>query len=333
MNMGTVKKTLILIPGTMVLTDNDVLVHLELDELMEDLATAFRENFSSYRIPPRMITSGEKSTSLLMPGYGDGLFGLKVVMMNGESGRGARALASTYTLYDAATGESLLVLEADTFTDLRTAAVSAVATSALALPQARTLGIFGTGRLARAHVPALFRVRAFREVLICGSSPARSREFAQSLVAEYGIAASAVDAATCARECEVLCACTTSREPLFDGSLVQAGAHLNLVGAFTPITREVDTKTIERSRVVVDTYGALEEAGDILIPLRAGEIRREHVIADLHEVLSGERVVRENESDITVFESVGSAMEDIVAAKCLLAALRESALATARTER
>jgi ornithine cyclodeaminase/alanine dehydrogenase-like protein (mu-crystallin family) len=99
------------------------------------------------------------------------------------------------------------------------------------------------------------------------------------------------------------------------------------VGAFTPATREVDTKTILRSRVVVDTYGALEEAGDLLIPLRGGDIRREHVLADLHETLSG-RTVREHENEITVFKSVGSAMEDIVAARCLLTALREPSLAT-----
>jgi ornithine cyclodeaminase len=316
-------KTVIPTSGTTILTDNDVLVHLELDELIRALATAFRDDFSSYRIPPRVITSGEESTSLLMPCYGDGVFGLKVAIMNGETGRASRVLRSTYTLYDASTGDSLVFLEADTFTDLRTAAVSAVATSALALPNARTLGIFGTGRLARAHVPALFCVRPFTEVLICGSSPARSSEFAESLRAEYGIVARAVDAATCAHESEVLCACTTSRGPLFDGDLVQAGAHLNLVGSFTPATREADTRTITRSHVVVDTYGALEEAGDLLIPLGAGDIRREHILGDLHEVLSGARTARRNESDITAFESVGSAMEDIVAAKCLLAALRE----------
>jgi alanine dehydrogenase len=316
-------KTVICQSGPTILTDNDVLVHLDLDGLIGALAAAFRDNYSNYRIPPRVVTSGEKSTSLLMPCYGDGLFGLKVAIMNGEPGRGARVLRSTYTLYDAATGDSLLFLEADTFTDLRTAAVSAVATSALALPDAQTMGIFGTGRLARAHVPALFSVRPFREVLICGSSPARSKEFAESLITEYGIAAHAVDAATCARESQVLCACTTSREPLFDGDLLQEGAHLNLVGSFTAVTREVDTRTIVRSRVVLDTYGALDEAGDILIPLRAGDIRRDQVIADLHETLSGERSVRENENDITVFESVGSAFEDLVAAKCLLVAVRE----------
>lgn len=316
-------KTLISRPRATILTDNDVLVHLDLDGLIGALHTAFRENFSRYRIPPRVITAGEQSTSLLMPCYGNGLFGLKVAIMKGESGRAARVLRSTYALYDAASGDSLLFLEADTFTELRTAAVSAVATSALALPDARTLGIFGTGRLARAHVPALFSVRPFREVLICGSTPARSKEFAESLIVDYGIAAHAVDAATCARESEVLCACTTSREPLFDGDLLQEGAHLNLVGSYTPATREVDTRTIVRSRVVVDTYGALDEAGDLLIPLRAGDIPREHILADLHEALSGAQIVRQHENDITVFESVGSAMEDIVAASCLLAALRE----------
>jgi ornithine cyclodeaminase len=135
---------------------------------------------------------------------------------------------------------------------------------------------------------------------------------------DHGIEVEPVDAATCARESDVLCTCTTSSTPLFDGGCLQAGAHLNLVGAFQPDTREVDDTTARRSRIVVDTYhGALAEAGDLLLPLKTGAITRAHVVADLHEIASGKKQGRTNSRDVTLFKSVGCALEDLVTAKLI----------------
>ena len=105
---------------------------------------------------------------------------------------------------------------------------------------------------------------------------------------EHGIEAEPVSAETCARESDVICTCTTSQEPLFDGQVLRPGTHRTLVGAFQPPTREVDDETVKRSRIVVDTYeGALAEAGDLLIPIRKGLIYHEHIFSDLHELASG----------------------------------------------
>ncbi len=126
------------------------------------------------------------------------------------------------------------------------------------------------------------------------------------------------DAQTVARESDVICTCTTAREPLFDGNWLRPGTHLNLVGAFQPETREVDDTTVRRSRVVVDTYdGAMEEAGDLLMPIKNGSVERSHIVADLHEIASGKKPGRTNPDQITLFKSVGCALEDLVTAQLI----------------
>jgi ornithine cyclodeaminase/alanine dehydrogenase-like protein (mu-crystallin family) len=134
--------------------------------------------------------------------------------------------------------------------------------------------------------------------------------------AEHGIQIESVSAEICARESDVICTCTTAGEPLFNGRWLRPGTHLNLVGAFQPHTREVDDETVRRARVVVDTYeGALTEAGDLLIPMKNGTVGREHIIADLHEIASGKKPGRANPGQITLFKSVGCALEDLVTAQ------------------
>src|SRR5207248_1297427 len=164
---------------------------------------------------------------------------------------------ATYLLLDAETAQPRLTIAANYLTDLRTAATSAVATKFLARPNVATLGIFGTGRLAHAHLAVLPLVRKFQRVLICGRNESRTAEFVKRVSSEIpGIEIVCADPAICAAESDVLCTCTSSSMPLFDGEDLSPGAHLNLVGAFRPETRAVDTLTIQRSRVVVDTYAS-----------------------------------------------------------------------------
>lgn len=119
-----------------------------------------------------------------------------------------------------------------------------------------------------------------------------------------------------ANQSDVVCSCTNSVEPLFDGRLIRPRTYLNLIGTFQPHAREVDSVSIRRSRLFVDTYdGALAEAGDILVPLRAGDIERDHIKGDLHELLSGAKAGRSRHDDITIFKSVGCALEDLITAK------------------
>jgi len=225
---------------------------------------------------------------------------------------------AVYELVDPATGISIARMDADYLTDLRTAATSAVATDLLSRKDAETLGVFGSGRQAVAHLSVLRSVRKFKRFLVCGSGRSDLKAFCAKMKKECAPDIEAVDAQTVARQSDVICTCTTAHEPLFDGNWVRPGTHLNLVGAFQPETREVDDITIKRSRVVVDTYdGALQEAGDLLIPISNGTIERWHIVADLHEIASGKKPGRTNPDQITLFKSVGCAMEDLVTAQLI----------------
>ena len=174
------------------------------------------------------------------------------------------------------------------------------------------------GRQARAHIQVLPLVRRFERVLVCGNHPAQAREFATQMSQEINRPVESVDAQACATQSDVLCTCTTSQVPLFDGKLLRPGTHLNLVGAFQPHAREVDSRTVKRARVVVDTYdGALAEAGDLLLPVKEGVISRDHIAADLNQLLTGKKQGRTSPSELTLFKSVGCALEDLATAELL----------------
>lgn len=282
-------------------------------EVIGAIREAFARDFhSTLHMPVRSQVDLGESILLLMPCHDSALniAGVKLVTVNRKTGVNA-----SYVLLDPATGKTVAVMEANYLTDLRTAATSAAATDLLARPDVQTLGVFGSGRQAIAHLTVLPRVRPFTRFLVCGSSSADLKAFCQKMRIDHGMEVDPVNAETCARESDVLCTCTTSHEPLFDGRWLRPGTHLNLVGAFQTHTREIDDETARRARIVVDTYdGALAEAGDIVIPLRKGVIKRAHILADLHQVASGEKRIRSSPADITLFKSLGCALEDLVTA-------------------
>jgi len=305
------------------LTEQQVRELLNVDDVITAIRSAFVRDFSStLRMPVR--TSMELAGGavlLLMPCYDSALraAGVKTVTVSSASG-----VQATYDLFAPESGTILVRMAANYLTDLRTAATSAVATDLLARPDVETLGIFGCGRQAIAHLSVLPKVRQFQRFLVCGSEPGRAESFCARLRQDLGMNVTAADADTCAAESDVICTCTSSATPVFDGRCLRPGTHLNLIGAFQPETREVDDETVKRARVVVDTYeGALAEAGDLLIPLANGTIRREHILADLHEIASGRKKARAGREDITLFKSVGCALEDLVAAQLVYRRARE----------
>jgi ornithine cyclodeaminase/alanine dehydrogenase-like protein (mu-crystallin family) len=294
-------------------TEEQVRKLLEIDKLIAAVRAAFAGDFlKTLRMPPRTRFDLGESILLLMPCHDVGLnaAGVKLVTVNPRGGVNAG-----YVLLDPQSGQTLAILEANYLTDVRTAATSAVATDLLARPDAQNLGVFGTGRQALAHFTVLSRVRSFRRFLVCSSGRSDTGDFA-SRAKDMNINVEIVDRETCVRESDVICTCTTSHEPLFDGRWIRPGTHLNLIGAFQAHTREVDDETIRRSKIVVDTYqGVLAEAGDLLIPLEKRLIQRTHILSDLHELAAGKKSVRTSSSDITLFKSVGCALEDLIAAR------------------
>jgi len=295
------------------LTEDQFRGLVKVDQVIQAIRGAFTRDFSSsLHMPVRSSLELEGAILLVMPCYDSALnaAGVKLVSV---SSRGVQAV---YELLDPHTGISIARMEANYLTDIRTAATSAVATDLLARADVRTLGIFGSSRQAAAHFVALPRVRRFERFLVCGSGRSDVRAFCAKMKAEQGITIEPVTPEICARESDVICTCTNAGQPLFDGRWLRPGAHLNLVGAFQPHTREVDDETVRRARVAVDTYeAALAEPGDLLIPIRNGTVGEEHILADLHEMASGKKTVRTSRDDITLFKSVGCALEDLVTAQ------------------
>lgn len=305
-----------------VLTDDDVRQRLDPDGVIAAIEAAFRDRYPSTVIPSRpslQMSGGLFLSMACYDGAGHAL-GMKLVVVQEKPRRAEDRIQATYMLLDPETGRPLIIVPANYLTDLRTAATSAVATRFLAREQVKVLGVFGTGRQAREHIKVIPRVRRFERVLVCGRDAEASRDFARKMSLEIALPVAPADARTCATESDVLCTCTSSQAPLFDGNLLRAGVHLNLVGAFQPHAREVDTATVQRARVFVESYeGAPKEAGDLLIPAQEGAIGPTHVAGDLHELVSREKPGRIAAGDVTLFKSVGCALEDLVTAELLMA--------------
>lgn len=259
---------------------------------------------------------------LLMPAWDAQALGVKLVtVMPGAAARGAATVVATYLLLDRATGQPRALLDGEALTLRRTAATSALAARYMARPDAANLLVVGTGRLApymvRAHCalrPALLRVRLW------GRSARRAQTLAQELRDEGLPVEAAADLKDAVRAANIVCCATTATEPPVQGSWLAQGTHLDLVGGFTPQMREVDDHAVARSRIVVDTYaGALAEAGDLVGPLARGVIDRAQIVAELAQLVRGECAGRTRAEEITLFKSVGSAIEDLAAAELVVA--------------
>jgi ornithine cyclodeaminase len=258
----------------------------------------------------------------IMPAYRGGespAWSLKeIVVVPGNPARGLDAHQGGVLLHDGETGKLVALLNASPITAIRTAAVSAVATRALARSDARRVAILGAGVQARAHVDAMRAVLDDPEIRIW----TRTLESAEKLAADVGaIVAPSADAALFGAE--VVCTTTSAREPVLERRWLARGAHVNAVGACLPTIRELDTETVAHSSFFVDRReSALSEAGDYLLAAAEGAIGPDHIRAELGEVLAGLHPGREHEDELTVFKSLGIAVEDLAAAELVVARAR-----------
>jgi len=263
--------------------------------------------------PRRVRNETPSGELLLMPAFGSRYAGVKLVTVApANPSRDLPVVQGTYVLLDAHTLTPVSVVDGTALTALRTAAVSGLATRHLTRPNARALVIFGAGVQANAHLDAMMAVRDVSSLGVISRSPEPAAALAAR--AEYLGITAAVTGPEGVREADIVCTCTTSPRPLFDGSQLRPGVHVNAVGAYRPDQRELDDDTVRRGRLVVETReAALAEAGDLLIPIERGVIGRDDIVADLAELVQGERVRRSPE-DVTVFKSVGVAFEDLAVA-------------------
>jgi ornithine cyclodeaminase len=258
----------------------------------------------------------------LMPAYKsneDGTaFGLKAIcVFPGNAARGKDAHQGCVVLFDGETGEPRALLNASAITAIRTAAVSAVATRLLAREDACDLAIIGAGVQARAHLEALACVREIKRARVASRSFENALRLAAEVRGRFAFPVEAVEGNEAAvRGADLLVTATSSHEPVLRREWIADGAHINAVGTFSPQSREIDTATIAAASLFVDRReSALNEAGDYLIAAREGAIDASHIRAEIGEVLAGSQPGRTSAAEITLFKSLGLAVEDLAAAE------------------
>lgn len=297
---------------------------LSFDRLIPALEHMF---VSGCEVPERTIhtipsANGSGMTVLVMPAWQpDRYFGIKTVCVAPDNGAsGLTGLFSTYLLHDACTGVPLAYIDGSELTSRRTAAASALAAKRLARADSECLLIVGTGSVSSVIAHAYREVLPITRVMVWGRSPAKARSLATALGNEGFEASAAEDLAAAVERADVVCCATLAREPLIQGEWLQPGSHLNLIGSFTPAMREADDRCFSGASVFIDTEEAMVKSGDLLSPIAAGVLSSRDIRGTLAQLCAGARPGRVSSLERTVFKSVGTALEDLVAATLLVQA-------------
>jgi ornithine cyclodeaminase len=274
---------------------------------------ALEAAFAAEHLPDAPLRSHVETgagTLLLMPSHGAVGVGVKLVTLTpANPERGRPFIHAVYVLFDAEGQAPVAVIDGAALTALRTGAVSGVATRHLARPQARRLVVYGAGVQAASHVDAMRSVRPIEEVVVVSRDRDRAEAFARALPIRAMVGQPGAE-----RDADIVCTCTTSSDPVVAGRWLPDGVHVNAVGAYTTSMRELDAEAVARAKVVVETRDAASaEAGDLALAMAEGAIGPDHVLADLHELVTAD-AIRTSERDVTLFESVGVASEDLVVA-------------------
>jgi alanine dehydrogenase len=306
---------------TLLLSRQDVQNLLTMQDAIQIVEEAFRQlALGNVIMPQRTVirVAQHGGTYLGMPAYIGGemdALAVKVVSVyaNNPAQYNLPTTIGTLLLNDPRTGAPLAVMDASYLTAVRTGAVSGVATWHLARKDARRVGVFGAGVQAQTQLWAVCSVRAVESANVYDTDASRARAYADEMSKRLNIIVNPVgDARQAVEGMDVIVAASSAHEPLFDGNWLAPGQHINGVGSHSPATRELDTTTIVRSKVVPDLAEACwVEAGDLIIPLNEGAITQDHVRASLGQVVAGLKPGRENDQEITLFKSVGLALQDV----------------------
>ena len=318
----------------LVLSRSQVMSLLTMKESIDAVENAFRELASGSAIMPTRV-------SVPIP-LSDGWLGVmpaflsqakslatKIVTVypNNATQRGLPNVLASVVLNNTETGQVEAVMEGTFITAVRTGAVAGVATKYLARKGSAKLGVFGCGVQAETQLQAVCQVRNIDTVMVYDSDKDRMRSFiSKSTRLNIQPASNPKEVVQAS---DIIVTATTSATPVFNGSDLKPGTHINAIGAFTPDTRELDDQTITRAKIVVDSLAAaLVEAGDIVIPLNEGVIRRENVWAELGEITAGSKPGRTSDDEVTVFKSVGLGIQDAAVARLVLEKARSKHIGT-----
>ncbi len=291
------------------------------------LIEALRKAFSSKITAPERVQhtiknkNGSDATLLLMPAWKIGEhIGIKIVSVFPENTtNNMNAVHANYFLMNANDGKPVAVMDGTELTLRRTACASALAADYLVNKNVDTLLMIGTGNLAPHMIKAHCVVRNYSRILIWGRNEEKAERLALSLNIKDKEILAKNDLKEALNVADVISCATLTQKPLIMGDWIKPGQHLDLVGAFTPDMAEADSKAIAKSKVVVDTYeGALSESGELINALKEGRIKKEHILSDLRELVLEEKNIRKDSNDITLFKSVGTALEDLAAAELVI---------------
>jgi alanine dehydrogenase len=273
--------------------------------------------------------------SLYMPAYvpGGAALGVKVVSVFRENpAKGLPLIHAVVVIVDPENGQPLAILDGAYLTALRTGAVSGAATDLLARPESKTLVVIGAGVQGVTQAAAVCAVRPIERIVAVDAAAASLARYREAIGRDWPDLADRLETSTDAgvvAEADVVCTATTSKTPVFGDALIRPGTHVNAVGAFTPEMQELPAATVARATVVVDaTEAALHEAGDLIIPLRDGLVPRSHFERELGMVASGAAPGRTSADEVTLFKSVGNAVQDVVVGRRAVDRAREQGIGT-----
>jgi ornithine cyclodeaminase/alanine dehydrogenase-like protein (mu-crystallin family) len=302
-------------------------------EVMRDAFTALANGQATMPLRTFMWLPDKSGLLASMPSHLASInaIGLKAItVFPGNEGTEFDSHIGVVLLYGAKHGELLAIMDATSITAIRTAAVSGLATSLLARTDAGDLAILGSGTQARTHLAAMVAARNIRRVRVYSKNAANASRFAERESKRYGLKIESMSSAQAAVSgADIVCTTTSSREPVLMGEWLSAGAHLNVVGASIPAAREVDTFTVKRSRLYCDKRESLlNEAGDFIFPKKEGAIDDSHIVGELGDLVVGKLPGRASREEITLFKSLGLAIEDLASAQFIYDAAAKQNIGT-----
>lgn len=307
----------------LLLSRNDVMKILDMADCIKAVEKAFAElDKGTALLPLRTTIPTADGTALFMPAYlkESGALACKVVSAykNNPQKHNLPTIMAKVVIQDPETGDVTCMMDGAYLTAVRTGAVSAVATKYLArTAKGQTVGIFGAGVQARTQLWAMTLVRDVSQAYVYDISEQAANQFITEMSRKLNLKVIKAESPDqILEEADIICTASSSAKPIFDGSKVRMGTHINGIGSHSPNARELDTVIIKRSRIVADSYEAcLKETGDIMIPIQEGAIDRSHLYAELGELINGKKPGRANDKEITLFKSNGLAIQDAAAAK------------------
>ncbi len=314
----------------LILTADDVRKALPMNEAIEAMKSAYAALSSGTAVVPlrtRLPIPNSEALSLFMPAYvgsaDSQALAIKVVsLFPTNPPRGLAYIQAAVLVFDPETGRAIALLEGSSLTAIRTGAAGGAAIDLLARKNSKVAAIFGAGAQGRTQLEAACTARKIDTAYIFDADRAKAQAFVEemkgkgSLTKDIRVAQSAREAI---EHADILCTATTSTKPVFDDKDLKAGTHISAVGSYTPEMQEVPAETLLRAKIFIDSRSAsLEEAGDLIQPLRAGLFDESHICGELGEVVLGKKSGRQSDEEITYFKSVGIAVQDAMAAQVAL---------------